>query len=90
MVKLTEILDFLDTYKGRDKILRTLCYTTKCASGLLEDDKISKRLDNFSSQLSACRAALRLLDDLPMLAYVVEYGLGEKVNTFYKILFGTF
>lgn len=79
MVELAKILDFLDTYRGRDKVLRTLCYTSKCASGLLSNEDVSKRLDNFSSQLSACRAALRLLDDIPMLAYVAEYGLGNQV-----------
>lgn len=83
MVQLAKILDFLETYRGRDKVLRTLCYTSKCASGLIQNEGVSARLDSFSGQLSACRATLRLLDDIPMLAYFVEYGLGDKVCIFF-------
>lgn len=73
---------FLETYRGRDKILRTLCYVSKCVAGLHKNPKTVAQLDNFSSQLSACRAALRLLDDIPMIAYCLEYGLGKKVRLF--------
>jgi len=81
MVKLGTVLDFLDTYRGRDKVLRTLCYGSKCMAGLSSNPELAGRLDNFSGTLSSCRATLRLLDDIPMLAYTAEYGLGDKVGT---------
>jgi Peroxisomal biogenesis factor 11 (PEX11) len=33
----------------------------------------------FSTKMSQTRATLRLFDDLPMLAYTLEYGMGKKV-----------
>ncbi|GLV44083.1 Peroxin 11c [Carabus blaptoides fortunei] len=75
---LEEICNLLDTYKGRDKILRTLCYSTKLIGGLAKDDLLAKRFQVFSSQMSATRATLRLLDDLPMLKYTLEYGFGKE------------
>uniref|UniRef100_A0A182RXY0 Peroxisomal membrane protein 11C n=1 Tax=Anopheles funestus TaxID=62324 RepID=A0A182RXY0_ANOFN len=77
---LNEICDMLDGYTGRDKIIRTLCYTTKLASGLYaqSDPTRSKKLAIFSSKMSQTRATLRLFDDLPMLAYSLSYGYGNK------------
>lgn len=77
-MSLEKTTKFLETYRGRDKILRTLSYVSKFAAGVAKDPKRAAQYDNFSSQLSACRAALRLLDDVPMIAYVFEYGLGRK------------
>lgn len=59
-----------------------LCYTTKLASGLCKKDNpdLAKRLATFSSKISGARATLRLIDDIPMLQYTLEYGLGKKVN----------
>ncbi|XP_039443737.1 peroxisomal membrane protein 11C [Culex pipiens pallens] len=77
---MNEICDMLDTYTGRDKIVRTLCYTTKLAAGLYvnKDPDFSKKLAIFSSKMSQTRATLRLFDDLPMLAYSLNYGTGAK------------
>ncbi|XP_058460819.1 peroxisomal membrane protein 11C [Malaya genurostris] len=77
---LNEICEMLDTYTGRDKIVRTLCYTAKLASGLSSsrDPELSKKLAIFSSKMSQTRATLRLLDDLPMISYSLNYGLGNK------------
>lgn len=92
---LDEICNVLETYKGRDKVktifcllssifafqfLRTICYSTKLISGLTSDPLLAKRMQNVSSQMSAARLILRLLDDLPMLKYAMEYGFGEEVN----------
>ncbi|XP_049530259.1 peroxisomal membrane protein 11C-like [Anopheles darlingi] len=77
---LNEVCDMLDGYTGRDKIIRTLCYTTKLASGLYaqKDPEWAKKLAIFSSKMSQTRATLRLFDDLPMLAYSLSYGTGSK------------
>lgn len=59
-----------------------LCYSTKLAGGLCKknDPDLSKRLAIFSSKISGARATLRLIDDIPMLQYTLEYGLGKKVG----------
>lgn len=77
---LNEMCDMLDTYTGRDKIVRILCYTTKLASGMyaIKDPDLSKKLAIFSSKMSQTRATLRLLDDLPMINYSLSYGIGNK------------
>ncbi|CAH1987441.1 unnamed protein product [Acanthoscelides obtectus] len=78
MKVLDEICLLLETYKGRDKILRTLCYTTRLIGGLQENQEIAKKLLRFSSVMSDTRATLRLLDDLPMLQYNIQYGFGSQ------------
>ncbi|XP_053698730.1 peroxisomal membrane protein 11C-like [Sabethes cyaneus] len=77
---LNEVCEMLDTYTGRDKIVRTLCYTTKLAAGMYvsNDPDLSKKLAIFSSKMSQTRATLRLLDDLPMISYSLNYGTGSK------------
>ncbi|XP_058059387.1 peroxisomal membrane protein 11C-like [Anopheles bellator] len=77
---LTEICEMLDGYTGRDKIIRMLCYTTKLGSGLYaqKDPQLARKLAIFSTKMSETRATLRLFDDLPMLAYSLSYGYGNK------------
>jgi len=75
---LNEVCAVLETYKGRDKFLRTLCYSTKLIGGLTSNELFAKRWQSFSSQMSATRSVLRLLDDLPMLKYTLEYGFGKE------------
>lgn len=62
------------------QVLRALCYSTKLIGGLCKDELHAKRFAAFSSQMSNARAVLRLLDDLPMLQYTIEYGLGKHVS----------
>ncbi|XP_020511864.1 peroxisomal membrane protein 11C [Labrus bergylta] len=74
----------LETYRGRDKIIRTVCYGSQLVGGVIsrkaESDISSQRLGKslllFSAQLSQCRTVLRLFDDLSMLAYSHGYGFG--------------
>ncbi|XP_070817252.1 peroxisomal membrane protein 11C [Chaetodon trifascialis] len=74
----------LETYRGRDKVIRTVCYGSQLVGGLLsrkaETDVSSQQLGKslllFSAQLSHCRTVLRLFDDLSMLAYSHSYGMG--------------
>lgn len=62
--------------------MKALCYTTKLASGLYASSNpdFALRLAKFSKQISGARATLRLVDDIPMLQYTLEYGLGSKVG----------
>ncbi|CRK94628.1 CLUMA_CG008128, isoform A [Clunio marinus] len=78
---LQEICSMLDTYTGRDKIVRTLCYTTKLVSAIQAEkgnDDLSKKFAIFSTKMSQTRANLRLFDDIPMIQYTKEYGWGDK------------
>ncbi|XP_055322006.1 peroxisomal membrane protein 11C isoform X2 [Sitodiplosis mosellana] len=79
-VYLDEVCDMLDTYGGRDKVMKILCYSAKLASGLNSDKnpELSKRLAIISKKISGARATLRLIDDIPMLQHTLEYGLGSK------------
>lgn len=62
------------------QILRTLCYSSKLIGGLANNPTLAKRMATFSSKMSGTRAVLRLLDDLPMLKYNLEYGFGSEVT----------
>ncbi|XP_053742541.1 peroxisomal membrane protein 11C [Synchiropus splendidus] len=75
----------LESYRGRDKVIRTVSYGSQLIGGALsrkpDSDVSSLRLGKslllFSAQLSHCRTVLRLFDDLSMLAYSRSYGLGN-------------
>lgn len=63
--------------------MKLLCYSAKLIAGLnaTRDPDIAKRFATISSKISGARATLRLIDDIPMLQYTIEYGLGRKVNS---------
>uniref|UniRef100_A0A672JQE2 Peroxisomal biogenesis factor 11 gamma n=1 Tax=Salarias fasciatus TaxID=181472 RepID=A0A672JQE2_SALFA len=76
----------LESYRGRDKVIRTICYGSQLVGGALSrgaelnsssSQQFGKSLLLFSAQLSHCRTVLRLFDDLSMLAYSHSYGLGS-------------
>ncbi|XP_051768001.1 peroxisomal membrane protein 11C [Ctenopharyngodon idella] len=75
-------INVLESYRGRDKVIRTLCYGSQLVGGVLAGKKpqssLGKSLLLFSAQLSHCRTTLRLFDDLSMLAYSTSYGLGAS------------
>lgn len=73
------ISEYLETYQGRDKFLRTLSYMSKFAMLGASSNETKKKLQIFSSQLSECRVILRLLDDMPMIHYAMTYGWGKQV-----------
>lgn len=73
------ISEFLETYKGRDKVLRALSYMAKMGTGLTTEET-AKKLKIFGSQMSGCRVMLRLLDDIPMLHYALLYNSHYKVH----------
>ncbi|XP_056590999.1 peroxisomal membrane protein 11C [Triplophysa dalaica] len=74
------LINVLESYRGRDKVIRTLCYGSQLVGGILASknthSSLGKTLMLFSAQLSQCRTTLRLFDDLSMLAYSSSYGLG--------------
>ncbi|XP_008277595.1 peroxisomal membrane protein 11C [Stegastes partitus] len=78
------LVRLLESYRGRDKVIRTLCYGSQLVGGALSrkaeanvsSHQLGKSLLLFSAQLSHCRTVLRLFDDLSMLAYSHSYGLG--------------
>ncbi|XP_076008933.1 peroxisomal membrane protein 11C isoform X2 [Genypterus blacodes] len=75
------LVSLLESYRGRDKVIRTLCYGSQLVGGLLSqrtEPAVGKSLLLFSAQLSHCRTVLRLFDDLSMLAYSHSYGLGAE------------
>ncbi|XP_073682134.1 peroxisomal membrane protein 11C [Garra rufa] len=73
-------INMLESYRGRDKVIRTLCYGSQLVGGVLAgkscQSSLGKSLLLFSAQLSHCRTTLRLFDDLSMLAYSSSYGFG--------------
>lgn len=62
--------------------MKILCYSAKLAGALNADrnPNLAKRMAIISSKISGARATLRLIDDIPMLQYTLEYGLGTKVH----------
>eukprot|EP00075_Anas_platyrhynchos_P038979 XP_027328232.1 peroxisomal membrane protein 11C [Anas platyrhynchos] len=73
----------LESYRGRDRVVRALCYGCQLAGGALGGRQspaagLSRSLLAVSAQLSHCRTVLRLFDDLAMLSYSHGYGLGPK------------
>ncbi|NXT26835.1 PX11C protein, partial [Syrrhaptes paradoxus] len=84
---LSGLVAALETYRGRDRVVRTLCYGCQLAGGALARLQASPEtapgglpgsLLAVSAQLSGCRTVLRLFDDLAMLSYSCGYGLGPK------------
>ncbi|XP_068599290.1 peroxisomal membrane protein 11C [Brachionichthys hirsutus] len=78
------LLRTLESYRGRDKVIRTVCYGSQLVGGVLtrntrtdiSSHRLGKSLLLFSAQLSHCRTVLRLFDDLSMMAYSHSYGTG--------------
>lgn len=64
--------------------MKVLCYSAKLVAGLNanKNPDLAKRFAIVSSKISGARATLRLIDDIPMLQYSLEYGLGSKVIPF--------
>ncbi|XP_030370644.1 peroxisomal membrane protein 11C [Scaptodrosophila lebanonensis] len=75
-----EFCDIIDSYGGRDKVMKVLCYSAKLVAGYhaKRNPDLAKRYAIASSKISGARATLRLIDDIPMIQYALEYGLGEN------------
>ncbi|XP_024050005.1 ectoderm-neural cortex protein 1-like isoform X2 [Terrapene carolina triunguis] len=82
---LSSLVSVLESYRGRDRVIRTLCYGCQLAGGVLArksptESEMGRRLLAVSAQLSHCRTVLRLFDDVAMLAYSRQYGLGAQTS----------
>lgn len=73
------ISDYLETYEGRDKFLKTLSYTSKLLTIIPRSQENINKIKYFSSQISDCRVILRLLDDIPSIYYAYSYWNGKQV-----------
>ncbi|NXW46168.1 PX11C protein, partial [Nyctiprogne leucopyga] len=77
------LVTVLESYRGRDRVVRALCYGCQLAGGALAGPQAAPSglpgsLLAVSAQLSGCRTALRLFDDFAMFSYSCGYGLGPK------------
>ncbi|EDO38486.1 predicted protein [Nematostella vectensis] len=79
----------MESYRGRDKVIRLLCYSGMLSGGLLsevyKEDKLSRSLLIFAGRLAECRTMLRLFDDLSMFFHVKKYGLGLKDDLMLRV-----
>ncbi|XP_069949547.1 peroxisomal membrane protein 11C-like isoform X3 [Cherax quadricarinatus] len=65
---LEDIVSVLETYRGREKTMRTLQYGLLFVTPLAKQN-VRVALETISSQIGTARLILRLFDDLPMLQY---------------------
>ncbi|KAM7362693.1 peroxisomal biogenesis factor 11c isoform 2-T2 [Cochliomyia hominivorax] len=65
-----------------NQVMKALCYGTKLIAGYYADrqPELAKRYAIASSRISGARATLRLIDDIPMIQYALEYGWGQNEN----------
>ena len=85
---LRKFVAYLETYRGRDKIIRLLNYSLYIVSGLLKRASGSENALNagkLAAELSNLRVMLRLLDDLAMLQFTLSYGTGSSSVSTLKI-----
>ncbi|KAL1132262.1 hypothetical protein AAG570_010219 [Ranatra chinensis] len=75
---LSRLAELLESYGGRDRVIRLFYYGTQFAAGALGSGRTADKLILLSDHLSNCRTILRLFDDLPMLASTLSYGFGPK------------
>lgn len=60
--------------------MKALCYSAKLVAGYhaSRNPELAKRYAITSSRISGARATLRLIDDIPMIQYALEYGFGSQ------------
>lgn len=76
------LAEILESYRGREKIIRLAVYSCSFVGGLLNNTKLSslgRSLTILSGNLNETRTILRLFDDVSMWIHCKNYGLGLKV-----------
>ncbi|XP_044312590.1 peroxisomal membrane protein 11C-like [Drosophila rhopaloa] len=75
----SQICGLIDSYGGRDVLMEALCQSAKLVAGYQakRNPDLAQRCATVSSKISAARSTLRLIDDLPVIQYTLEYGLGD-------------
>lgn len=77
-----QLVRVLESYRGRDKIMRLISYVCTLLGGSIQHTRfirLAQKLFRVGDALSDCRVVLRLFDDLAMLCYTLNYGLGKQV-----------
>ncbi|XP_017006073.1 peroxisomal membrane protein 11C [Drosophila takahashii] len=76
---MNEVCVLIDSYGGRDVLMEALCQSAKLVAGYhaKRNPELSRRCATVSSKISGAKATLRLIDDLPVFQYTLEYGLGD-------------
>jgi len=74
---MNKLESILNTYRGRDRAIRTTSYACFFLSGLTRG-RSKERLCIVGTQLNSCRTVLRLFDDISMLNYNLQYGFGKQ------------
>jgi len=75
------VVKFLETYRGRDVIIRLSSYATCFFGGLAEsrnNKSLSTKLLTIANEFSKCRTILRLYDDSAMMAACLRYTFAKK------------
>lgn len=80
MEALKKLAEYLESYSGRDKIMRIIYYSAQLAAGRSSCAATQDKLNILSDQINSCRTVLRLFDDIPMLYYTLSYGCGRQVR----------
>ena len=78
-----ELANVLETYRGREKVMRLLQYASFLASGGLQKFSCESSGGKFriwAEAISECRTVLRLFDDAAMLSFARDYGTGKEVG----------
>ncbi|XP_026689410.2 peroxisomal membrane protein 11C [Ciona intestinalis] len=90
MAGLGTAVKLLESYRGRDKVMRTTSFAALFASGMTSNPELAQRFAKITMELSGCRTILRLFDDLSMLALSMRYGWGKNerdtVQRVFKIM----
>ncbi|KAJ0177635.1 hypothetical protein K1T71_006508 [Dendrolimus kikuchii] len=79
-----DVCELLDSYNGRDKVVRLACYAFKLYGCIIDD----KPWQTAGSRLSNARLMLRLFDDIPMIRHTWTYGLGRHESSKYAAILG--
>ncbi|KAJ1520856.1 hypothetical protein ONE63_003944 [Megalurothrips usitatus] len=87
-ILLDRLDEYLDTYSGRDKFLKAICYSLKFATGFSQSSKSIHDLKLVSSEISNCRTILRFLDYVSVFKYVLSYKFGRNEKDKYLKLIG--
>ena len=77
------LVSVLETYRGREKLMRILQYASFLASGGLQNlsrESSGEKFRIFAEAISECRTVLRLFDDAAMFSYARNYGTGKQVG----------
>ena len=84
---LINVVTLLESYRGRDKIMRMASFGACFASGLAKSPEMKQKLMRVMTEISACRTILRLFDDLSMLSVTLKFGMGKHASSFLVIIY---